>query len=110
MKIRVYWDFPDYAVNSDDCYEDIDEPNDANESQIETDAKETAFEHFDWSYEKIRTHILRVYFEYPDFATQKEDDFEDIEITGKENDDELESIARGTISDHFEWSYDVLDD
>lgn len=108
MKVRVYWDFPDYDMPNSECFEDIEEPDTASEKQIEYDAKEIAFEHFDWSYERIDRYTLRVYFEYPDFVTQEDNNYEDLTIEGNETDAELEEIARNAIGDHFEWSYDII--
>lgn len=107
MKVNVYWDFPDYAVSDELCHDSFAEPDNAPTSQIERDARESAFEHFDWSWEKINAYVLRVYFEYPDFVTNSENDFEDVALSGTESDDELEKLARSTISDHFEWSYET---
>ena len=51
MKIRVSWDSPDYYQPPEDTYEDIEVDDNANEEEIEKAVKETAFEHFEYSYE-----------------------------------------------------------
>lgn len=54
MRIKVYWEYPDfYTSEDDDTSTIIEEPDDATEEQIEKDVRETALEHFDWSYERI---------------------------------------------------------
>lgn len=50
-KVRVYWDSPDYYQLPEDTYEDIEVDDSAIEEEIEKAVKETAFEHFEYSYE-----------------------------------------------------------
>ncbi len=47
MKIRVSWDSPDYYQ----LPEDIEVDDNATEEEIEKAVKETAFEHFEYSYD-----------------------------------------------------------
>lgn len=54
MKIRVYWDYPDFYTNSEDTYEDVEVDNNATDDEIEQVAKETALEHFEWSWDKLK--------------------------------------------------------
>lgn len=55
MKIRVHWEYPDfYTDEHDKTYEDIEIDYDSTEEEIEKEAKEVAFEHFDWSWEILR--------------------------------------------------------
>lgn len=54
MKIRVYWDYPDFYTNSEDTYEDVEVDDNATEDEIEQVAKEIALEHFEWSWDKIK--------------------------------------------------------
>ena len=51
MKVRVSWDSPDYYQPPEDTYEDIEVDDNATEEEIEKAVKETAFEHFEYSYE-----------------------------------------------------------
>ncbi|MCZ3537196.1 hypothetical protein L2827_01255 [Lactobacillus gasseri] len=50
MKVRVSWDSPDYYQPLEDTYEDIEVDDNATEEEIERAVKETAFEHFEYSY------------------------------------------------------------
>lgn len=50
MKVRVYWESPDYYQPPEDTYEDIELPDDYTEEEIEREVKEVALEHFGWSY------------------------------------------------------------
>ena len=55
MEIRVHWEYPDFYTNEyDKTYEDIELDDDSTEEEIEKEAKEVAFEHFDWSWEILR--------------------------------------------------------
>ena len=51
MKIRVSWDSPDYYQLPEDTYEDIEVDDNATKEEIEKAVKETAFEHFEYSYD-----------------------------------------------------------
>ncbi|MGQ0436512.1 hypothetical protein [Lactobacillus gasseri] len=51
MKVRVSWDSPDYYQPTEDTYEDIEVDDNATEEEIENVVKETAFEHFEYSYD-----------------------------------------------------------
>ena len=52
MKIRVYWDYPDFYTSGENDYEDVEMPDNASEEELEKAAAETALEHFEWSWEK----------------------------------------------------------
>ena len=50
-KIRVAWEFPDFASHVDDeNYEDFEVDDDTTKEEIDKEAEEIALEHFDWSW------------------------------------------------------------
>ena len=49
--IRVQWEYPDFEYSlGDENYEDFEVDDDATPEEIQNEAKEIAFEHFDWSF------------------------------------------------------------
>ena len=53
-KIRVQWEYPDFADSlGDENYEDFEVDDDTSEKEIDKMAKEIALEHFDWSWWEI---------------------------------------------------------
>lgn len=49
--IRVEWEYPDFACDlGDENYEDFEVDDDATPEEIQNEAKDIAFEHFDWSF------------------------------------------------------------
>ena len=49
--IRVKWEYPDFANQlGDENYEYFEVDDDATPEEIQNEAKEIAFEHFDWSF------------------------------------------------------------
>ena len=52
--IRVQWEYPDFAPHlGDENYEDFEVDDDATEAEIEDEAADIAFEHFDYSFWEI---------------------------------------------------------
>ena len=50
-KIRVAWEYPDFASSiGDQNYEDVEVDDDTSEKEIDKMAEEIALEHFDWSW------------------------------------------------------------
>ena len=49
--IRVQWEYPDFAYSlGDENYEGFEVDDDATPEEIQNEAKDIAFEHFDWSF------------------------------------------------------------
>ena len=50
-KIRVAWEYPDFASNlGDQNYEYFEVDDDATPEEIQNEAEDIAFEHFSWSF------------------------------------------------------------